>query len=129
MAFLLPKPAKGTALLARKAQRAKLRTAEDKAKAEAKKRDGYRCRWPRCEYPRLRVEAAHLQAKGMGGDHGTRSHRRNLMACCYLHHQGSRSLHSGDLRVQFLTREGADGACRFMEKQAGRWVVVGEERA
>lgn len=125
----LAKPAKGTALLARRATRQSRVTAERTQKQIAKARDGHRCRWPHCAYRDVRLESAHLYNKAMGGDHGLRSRADQLITLCLLHHQGPRSLHSGDLRIEPQTAREADGPVAFFELREGRLVVVAIEQA
>lgn len=95
---------------------------------DAVRRRDVRCRWPDCENCRKyqpRLEVAHLNDKGAGGDHGERSTADQMMLLCFLTHQGPRSLHSGDLRVEPLTEHGTDGPCMFLatDEQKG-WIVV-----
>lgn len=114
----------------RKAER---RTALQTIKTELRIRDGIGCRWPDCVYWKqgYRVEAAHLDAMGMGGDKTLiRSQRHQLIRICYKHHQGPWSLHSGDLRVLPQTEKGTDGPCQFEArdpKAPNGWKVVGVE--
>lgn len=122
----VPKPAKGSSLLARHARRKALRAQEQREKEAVRKRD-VRCRWPSCPdcaTTKTRLEVAHLRAKGMGGDHGARSERSHMILLCFLRHQGPRSLHSGDLRIEPLTERGTDGPCRFLELRESGWSVV-----
>lgn len=96
-------------------------------------RDGIGCRWPGCEFwtQGYRVEGAHLDAKGLGGDPTlARTTSANLIRLCIRHHQGPYSLHSGDLRVVVLTTDGANGPCEFQvrnPKVEGGWETVGAE--
>lgn len=92
---------------------------EDRVKAELRARDGKGCRWPGCEFWKkgIRVEGVHLVDKGMGGDPlGIRTKRALMIRFCHRHHQGSVSIHSGDLDVIFLTDRGTDGPVQFMRK-------------
>lgn len=106
---------------------------EASAKRESKKLDGGRCRWPHVtpeEKRQCRAEAkhsAHYKAKGMGGDHGTRSKPEDTITVCFSVHEGPRSLHSGHRRVVPLTPKKMRGPVAFEEKQGGKWVRVGEE--
>lgn len=94
------------------------RNHEDRIKAELRGRDGKGCRWPGCEFWKThRVDAVHLVDKGMGGDKlGIRTQRRLMIRFCVIHHQGSCSIHSGDLDVVFLTDRGTDGPVQFLRK-------------
>lgn len=107
------KPAKGESVLKRKAERKKLVAEEKDVKAEVARRDGQKtCRLdPDCPHVKvgIRVEGVHLDDKGMGGDHGVRTVRNRMLRGCFIHHQGAKSLHSGHLRVKFLTDKGTDG--------------------
>jgi hypothetical protein len=121
-----PKPGKGSSLIARVARQKATRAHEAKEKAKVRARDK-RCRWPECKNCRdysPRLEVAHLDAKGMGGDHGMRTTADRMMLLCYLQHQGVVSLHSGDLRIETLTPKGTNGPCRFLELVDGAWKTV-----
>jgi len=78
------------------------------------------------------AEMAHLDARGMGGDHGVRTFTWNLIASCHEHHRGAWSLHSGHLRVQPLTKDGTDGAIEVYAREVLRddaWYLLLRERA
>lgn len=110
------KPAKGTALLERRASRRAIELAERLAKEQVRRRDKT-CRWPRCEcraLKHIRLEVAHLDDKGMGGDHGERTHVEQMILLCFLKHQGATSLHSGDARIVPQTDQGTSGPCDFL---------------
>lgn len=126
------KPAKGSALMARRERQKAIRSHEDAEKRKVRVRD-VTCRWPNCPNCRTykpRLEVAHLDAKGLGGDHGVRTRADRMVLICFLSHQGPRSLHSGDLRIEPLTERGTDGPCLFLatDEQKG-WCVVGVEEA
>lgn len=109
------KPPKGTAAKARRARRRKIEVAELLAKADAKQRDGYVCR--RCGNFKASCEAAHIDDKGMGGDHGLRSSlRSDYITLCMNCHRGPRGLHSGRMRLVCGPLRG-DGPVTFREKQ------------
>lgn len=109
------------------------RANEDAVKAELRARDGKGCRWPGCEFWRkgVRVEGVHLVDKGMGGDPlGIRTKRALMIRLCHRHHQGSTSIHSGDLDIVFLTDRGTDGPVQFMRrnlKAKSGWAIEGVE--
>ena len=131
MSFLLPKPAKGSALIERREKRAEIKAHEDAEKAKVVKRDGLKaCRLvPHCP-ERERFETAHLDDKGMGGDHGVRTVASRMIRSCFFHHQGARSLHSKDLRVECLTDAGTDGPIEvWMRSELGDWFMVKRETA
>ena len=84
-------------------------------------REQYRCRIPWCEKPA--TEMAHLRARSLGGPDTT----GNCVAVCAGHHQGTRSLHSGHLKYEFLSSKGADGAMRWMfDEEIGRFQTLQE---
>lgn len=86
-------------------------------KAEAKKRDGYRCRFPLCGCSRIklaleaRIESSHDKHKGSGGNPaGDRSVAALLMTLCKHRHQdGAVSRHKGTLRSRYLTDQQNNG--------------------
>lgn len=128
----LKRPARGTAKLARIKKHRAADSREDREKTKVRKRDGH-CRWPHLDPDqrelcrRTRTEVAHLTHKGMGGDPQTIRSKAPLMirVCC---HQGPGSLHSGDRKVQFLTKEKADGPLAFLERRRGeKWAEVARE--
>ena len=107
------KPAKGTAAKARRARRRRVEIAEALAKLDAKARDGYLCR--RCGAFKLSCEAAHIDDKGMGGDHGLRSSQAgDFLTLCADCHRGPFGLHSGRLRLVVGPQRG-DGPVVFLE--------------
>jgi len=128
----VPKPSKGSALIARRQRQKAIKAHEEAEKRKVRQRDVV-CRWPGCTNCRdykPRLEVAHLDDKGMGGDHGNRTSADRMILLCFLTHQGPRSLHSGDLRIEPLTEQGTDGPCMFLasDEQKG-WLVVGVEDA
>ncbi len=135
--MMLPKirPGELPARLARQARKNARKAASDDVKREAKKRDGFHCRWPHCEYAHLTqpLDGAHVfQAAGMGGDPKlVRTQRCHVMALCRLHHKDAvESLHNANLRVEALTPELADGPCQFLRYSGEHgWYVVGMEVA
>ena len=125
-----PKPFKGSLLLTRQAKKRQVKAYEDAEKQAVRVRDGGRCRWPGCRSAKsIRLDVAHLNDKKMGGDHGTRSSRDQMMLLCVFCHQGRHSLHSKDKRVEPLTTDGTNGPCAFYERQeSGQWQHVFTER-
>lgn len=130
-----PKPDVPLAL-ERHARKLERQQAADAVKAAAKRRDGYRCRWPHCEYHAVTqgrvIDAAHLQAAGSGGDPAlVRTTRDNLIALCRLHHRTApENLHNAKLKIEPLTPEGTDGPCAFYRwTVADGWYVVASESA
>lgn len=126
-----PKPVKGAYALERHAKRQAIKRHEEQEKAAVRQRDRV-CRWPACEYKALkpRLEVAHLDDKGMGGDHGARTARERMVLLCWLHHQGPTSLHSGALEIEPLTKRGTDGPVAFYRRaESGRMECVAVERS
>lgn len=124
-----PKPPKGSLLLARR-ERRKTRVRDEEAiKQAVRVRDGYRCRVPGCTEQKhgVRLEIAHLDDKGMGGDPRlVRTAQHRLIALCFLHHQGPISLHSKDLRIEPETDRGTDGPCVFyVTDEQTKWRCIG----
>lgn len=111
--FKFAKAPKGSAVLERKASRAQVKKDELGVKAEVTRRDGQKvCRLdPNCPHIKvgIRAEGVHLDDKGMGGDHGVRTTRDRMLRGCFIHHQGAKSIHSGHIRVKYLTDKGTDG--------------------
>ena len=126
----LAKPAKGSSLIARKDRSKEIRAHEVTEKGKVRKRDVF-CIWPNCENCRLykpRLEVAHGDAKGMGGDHGERSDASNMSYVDMLTHQGERSIHSGHKRIRPLDpTRGHNGprACEERETLDSPWILQG----
>jgi hypothetical protein len=122
-----------------------LQARERGAKTAVRRRDR-RCRFPFCGCQRLglRLEVAHADHKGMGGNpEGDRSTPdRMILLCTHRHQDGAVSLHKGTLWAKPLTPAGYDGPVawyvdadtlfagmyRYVAK-AARWAEVGRERA
>lgn len=90
-----------------------------------------RCRWPRCEncrkHQHVALHVAHVvQAKGIGGDHGTRSTADQMMLLDAITHS-EQEKHRKDVRP--LTSAGTRGACEFWVKRNGEWHLVAKESA
>lgn len=115
----------------RREQKAAIRAHEDAEKAKVRKRDGAGyCRLvPACT-ERLLFETAHLDDKGMGGDHGLRTVAERMIRSCFFHHRGNWSLHSHDLRVEYLTAEQANGPIAVWGRTStGEEMMIGREIA
>lgn len=115
-------------------RRNKRRAGEVSVKTAIRVRDGIGCRWPGCVFWKrgYRVDGAHIDSKGIGGDPKLiRTTTANLIRLCVRHHgPGPDSVHSGDRRVIMLTDRGADGPCQFEvadPKAEGGWRVEGVE--
>lgn len=125
------KPSREDGKRAREAEKAKVRNHETEQKALVRKRDGAAyCRLvPSCS-ERGHFETAHLDNKGMGGDHGLRTISSLMVRTCEFHHRGNWSLHSNDLRVEFLTPEKANGPIAVWGRiSTGEFVMLGRETA
>lgn len=138
-AISLQKPAKGSTFIARKTATKAIKAAEEKLKDEIRALDNRRCRWPNCEHCRSfkpRLEVAHVQAKGQGGDHGERTTAGNLIVLDFLTHQGPDGLERHERFIEPLTELGTRGPCAFYVKQYSEtkpgewtWRCVGVERS
>lgn len=128
----LRKPARGEYRLKQLADRRAHKAAEDKVMAEAKRRDGNKCRWPRCEFKSLRVEVAHTdEHRGMGGNPALdRTQRHKLMALCLRHHAQLDGRTLPRISVDPISSaEGTDGLCAYyVETESGRWQHVATEK-
>lgn len=125
-----PRPLKGSQLLDRREKRQKRVRDEDAIKQQVRIRDGYRCRVPGCTEQKrgVRLEIAHLDDKGAGGDKRLiRTRRDRMIALCFLHHQGPVSLHSKDLRIEPESDAlGTDGPCWFyVSDEQLKWKSLG----
>jgi hypothetical protein len=126
-----PKLSREDSELARRERKAAVKLHERHEKEKVVARDGlHTCRLvPQCR-ERDKHETAHLDDKGMGGDHGNRTDASVMVRACFFHHQGNWSLHSKDLRVEYLTAEKANGAIAvYGRDESGRWFCVGQESA
>lgn len=127
---MFPKPAKGSGLIERKEKRKDVEAAEELQKRIVRLRD-HVCRWPKCENCRRykpRLEVAHLDAKGFGGDHGYRSDASEMILLDYLTHQGYLGLEQHGKRIVPLTKDGTNGPCEFYATgDDGRMYLVARE--
>jgi hypothetical protein len=124
-----PKPLRGEYRLEQKRLARERKAIEERIMAEAKRRDGGKCRFPRCKYKDLRVETAHLEHRGMGGNPALdRTQRHKLIALCLRHHQAFDSLRTID--IEPITERGTDGPVAFHEvhPETGRMEHVFTER-
>jgi hypothetical protein len=126
-----PKPKRGSGILEREKRQAKDDAAEMEAKAIAKARDGFRCRWPERHKCRGGLEAAHIHDASTGGE----MHPRNLVSlCAWIHRRGPETIHSKDLRMEPRGKAvGANGPVKFYRKAWSEtrigeftWRLVGE---
>jgi hypothetical protein len=108
------KPLKGEYRLQQRQTARDRKRAEEKVMDEARRRDHGKCRWPSCKFKDLRVEVAHLEHRGSGGNPSLdRTQRHKLIALCLRHHQLI------DLKVNGLEpidgARGTDGPMAFYE--------------
>lgn len=127
------KPPKGTSLIESRERRKATVAAEEREKDKVRRRDRV-CRWPNCENCKAykpRLEVAHLEAKGMGGDHGTVSTADQMMLLDFLTHQGGKSsLEQHGRMIVPLTDAGTDGPCEFWASDENdQLYLVARERA
>src|SRR4051812_19382491 len=104
-----PKPIKGEYLLSRKTAQQQHKAREAKTMRDVKKRDGRKCRVPRCPYAKreLPIDVCHVTHRGMGGNPKEDRTTTGLLFCaCRVHHG---MYDRGDLVVDPLTRDGMDG--------------------
>ena len=123
-----PKPMRGTALIEKRQRRSEAVAHERREMSAAKKRDGGKCRRPRCAFGNLPVDPAHLRHRGMGGNvKGDRTTRQTVIALCRWHHG---MYDAGDLRIEPLTADDFAGRCEFYERhpETGQFQHVGTER-
>jgi hypothetical protein len=126
-----PKPLRGAYKLERAAKRSARVAAEQKVMQAAKRRDGGKCRWPRCEFKALAVEPAHMDHRGMGGNpSGDKTQRHKIIALCVRHHDqfDGRAVPDIDI-VPVYAEQGTDGPCAFYQRSEwGRMEHVATER-
>ena len=120
-AHMRPKPRPGTARAMQRARARLAKTRERAAKDAAKLRDACVCR--RCGFAatnRAYIEAAHIRSAGSGGDPtGLRSWKASdYVTLCADCHRGTRSVHSGHVRMLVGPR-GGDGVVRFVDQTPG----------
>lgn len=125
------KEPRGTYRLQQTAKKRSRKLSEEKVMAEAKRRDGGKCRWPRCEFKALLIETAHLEHRKMGGNpSGEATQRHKLIALCIRHHDqfDGRTLPEVDV-VPVSAEQGTDGPCAFyVRDESGRWQHVATEK-
>lgn len=124
------RPARGEYRLEQKAEKRKHKAAEDAAMAEAVKRDGGKCRWPGCHYKALKVCAAHLEHRGMGGNPSLdKTQRHKLIAFCVRHHDQFDGRAMPFIDVQPMSDQGTDGLCSYyVQLASGEWQHVATEK-
>lgn len=122
-----PKPSRVDRLNERERQRRDRAKTEKTAKAQAKRRDGYRCRFPLCGCARVhrRLESAHVIDKSRGGPNKT----SNLLTLCVDRHQDSvYALHRGTIDVRPVHEpQGFDGPAAFYIDTEEAVRIVGEQ--
>lgn len=84
---MIPKPAKGTALRAKRKRKAKSKATEREIMNQARARDGG-CRYPGCRYLSVPIEVEHERHRGMGGNpNGDRTTQQTVISLCRNHHR------------------------------------------
>ena len=128
----LQKPGRGDTWKAGKDRTAERKAHERREMDAAKKRDGNKCRVPRCEWmpKKPRIEAAHMDGshRGMGGNKdGSRTERKKVIALCLVHHG---QYDSGELVIEPLTKWLFDAQCAYHKKnkETGRMEHWATER-
>jgi len=130
--MLFPKPSRGTALLEREHRKAALKAEEDAVIADAKRLDGFRCRWPEQHKCRGGLEGAHVFLhRGMGGNPaGDRTTVEAILTvCAWIHRRGPESIDGKQLKVEAETAQGTRGPCAYYRSTPDGWHMVARERA
>lgn len=126
-----PRPPRGEYRLKQRGKKRSRKLAEDKAMADAKRRDGNKCRWPRCHYKDLAVECAHLEHRKMGGNPaGDKTQRHKLIALCVRHHDQFDGRTVPDIDITPVnSAQGTDGPCVYYQRgESGRMEHVATEK-
>src|SRR3990167_11420383 len=107
------RPQKGSRLLEREREKSAAKAHTLAVGKAVKARDGH-CRWPEDHKCRGGLEAAHIDDKKMGGDHGLLTNTANeVTLCAWIHRRGPESFHGEQLKVEKETSAGADGPLSF----------------
>lgn len=124
-----PKPIRGSALLERRERQAAHKAREAAVMQDAKRRDGGKCRVPRCVYAKrdLPIDACHWQHRGMGGNpKEDRTTRETVISLCRFHHG---QYDKGFIDIEPLTPQAFDGPAAFYEYTGqGRRECIGVEK-
>lgn len=107
------KPLPGDFRAERHEKRNQQKAHERREMQAALKRDGKRCRVPRCEFAPLNfvIDPCHERHRGMGGNpKGDRTTRATVISLCRRHH---RLYDQGGIEIEPLTHKGFDGPCDF----------------
>lgn len=127
------KEPRGSYVLDREKVKAERKQAEHQHIADAKKRDGYRCRWPEVHKCRFDLEGAHVfQHRGMGGDpSGERTDISLILTVCgWIHRRGPESIDGKQLKVEAETPDGTNGPLSFWKRdERGDYYCIGKERS
>jgi len=138
---MFPKPSRTARKREEHQKKLERSTYEARNKADVRRRDRV-CRFPicGCRALRLRLEAAHLEHKGAGGDPAMQRSDSSgmILFCTHRHQHGRISLHAGTLRVRALTEQGTKGPVAFDVDESmldihhpdpiARWTEVARER-
>jgi hypothetical protein len=120
----LQKPVRGSLVLERDQRKAEAKAERRDATAEAKARDGYRCRWPEAHTCRGLLEGAHIKDKStypeLAADSGN-----IITLCAWIHRRGPASIHKKQLKVEAVTAAGAWAGLSFW-RQTGEYDALGQ---
>lgn len=128
------KPPRGSWRIAKEKADAKADKADRDVKAEVKRLDGGRCRWPEKHRCRGGLEAAHLKDASLGG---TMTPNNLISLCAWMHRLGPETQQYEQLDIRPLSAKlGTRGPCSFWRKKWSetrkgefRWVLVAKESA
>ena len=123
-----PKPLKGTAKQAHHQTRLDRTAHEQREMQAALKRDGKKCRVPRCEFAKFdfKIDPCHQNHRGMGGNpSGDRTTRATIISLCRRHHD---LYDRGVIDIEPLTAKQFDGPCSFFATEGDRREHYATER-
>lgn len=127
-----PRPPRGKYRLEQRGKKRERKLAEDRVMQAARKRDGNKCQFPRCEFKDLAVEVAHLEHRKMGGNpSGEATQRHKLICLCIRRHDQFDGRTIPEIDIQPVNAaQGTDGPCVFhIRDKAGIWRYVGISEA
>jgi hypothetical protein len=126
-----PRPARGEQRLEVGGKKRERKLAEEKTMAAAVRRDGGKCRWPRCEYKALKVAAAHMDHRKMGGNpSGDKTQLHKLITLCIRHHDQFDGRTIPSIAIEPISaQQGTSGPCAYyVQDETGKWQHVATER-
>lgn len=118
------KPPKGEFLLERRGKSRSRVTAEQKVMREAVRLDGHRCRYPKCAYRDIPIDACHVIHRGMGGNPKLdRTTLESIFAGCRIHHG---QYDRGEFDVRFMVpARGTRGLMSFVRTEGQKTILIG----